>query len=190
MLLQWSEFSRGCLLAFYHRWTITVCSLGRLSFINMSSLLDTCRYLQSFCISRRALTFVYPFGATLNVMKPAVAVLSTGSVCFPLNRPILAFYQHEVWLCLWQAMHSPPTPRKNCEHIFGSTYISASILIHLQIPDEPSDSCLLLWKTLPGVRGELIWWSAKIIYLFNWQMDIFSSSLKFEGFFPTVLVII
>ncbi|KFP81905.1 Intraflagellar transport protein 52, partial [Apaloderma vittatum] len=41
------------------------------------------------------LTFVYPFGATLNVTKPAVPVLSTGSVCFPLNRPILAFYQHE-----------------------------------------------------------------------------------------------
>ncbi|KFP55587.1 Intraflagellar transport protein 52, partial [Cariama cristata] len=43
----------------------------------------------------QALTFLYPFGATLNVMKPAVAILSTGSVCFPLNRPILAFYQHE-----------------------------------------------------------------------------------------------
>ncbi|XP_064420509.1 intraflagellar transport protein 52 homolog isoform X2 [Latimeria chalumnae] len=41
----------------------------------------------------QALSFVYPFGATLNVMKPAVAILSTGSVCFPLNRPILAFYQ-------------------------------------------------------------------------------------------------
>ncbi|CAI9573054.1 unnamed protein product [Staurois parvus] len=41
----------------------------------------------------QALTFVYPFGATLNVMKPAVAVLSTGSICFPLNRPIMAFYQ-------------------------------------------------------------------------------------------------
>uniref|UniRef100_A0A3B5QUZ0 Intraflagellar transport 52 homolog (Chlamydomonas) n=1 Tax=Xiphophorus maculatus TaxID=8083 RepID=A0A3B5QUZ0_XIPMA len=40
----------------------------------------------------QALTFVYPFGATLSVMKPAVAVLSTGSVCFPLNRPVLAFY--------------------------------------------------------------------------------------------------
>lgn len=44
----------------------------------------------------RALTFVYPFGATLNVMKPAVAVLSTGSICFPLNRPIMAFYQSKV----------------------------------------------------------------------------------------------
>lgn len=41
----------------------------------------------------QALTFVYPYGATLNVMKPAVAILSTGSVCFPLNRPVLAFHQ-------------------------------------------------------------------------------------------------
>uniref|UniRef100_A0A8C1LWS8 Intraflagellar transport 52 homolog (Chlamydomonas) n=1 Tax=Cyprinus carpio TaxID=7962 RepID=A0A8C1LWS8_CYPCA len=38
----------------------------------------------------QALTFVYPYGATLNVMKPALAVLATGSVCFPLNRPVLA----------------------------------------------------------------------------------------------------
>ncbi|XP_037534607.1 intraflagellar transport protein 52 homolog [Nematolebias whitei] len=41
----------------------------------------------------QALTFLYPYGATLSVMKPAVAVLSTGSVCFPLNRPVLSFYQ-------------------------------------------------------------------------------------------------
>ncbi|RVE72674.1 hypothetical protein OJAV_G00042820 [Oryzias javanicus] len=40
----------------------------------------------------QALTFVYPYGATLSVMKPAIAVLSTGSVCFPLHRPVLAFY--------------------------------------------------------------------------------------------------
>ncbi|XP_072918084.1 intraflagellar transport protein 52 homolog isoform X2 [Hemitrygon akajei] len=44
----------------------------------------------------QALTFVYPFGATLSVMKPAIAVLSTGSVCFPLNRPILAFYNSKL----------------------------------------------------------------------------------------------
>uniref|UniRef100_A0A671R108 Uncharacterized protein n=1 Tax=Sinocyclocheilus anshuiensis TaxID=1608454 RepID=A0A671R108_9TELE len=37
----------------------------------------------------QALTFIYPYGATLNVMKPAVAVLSTGSVCFPLNSLII-----------------------------------------------------------------------------------------------------
>lgn len=41
----------------------------------------------------QALTFVYPYGATLSVMKPAAAVLSSGCVCFPLNRPVLAFYQ-------------------------------------------------------------------------------------------------
>uniref|UniRef100_A0A8C5WMI3 Intraflagellar transport 52 n=1 Tax=Leptobrachium leishanense TaxID=445787 RepID=A0A8C5WMI3_9ANUR len=41
----------------------------------------------------QALTFLYPYGATLNIMKPAIAALSTGSVCFPLNRPILGFYQ-------------------------------------------------------------------------------------------------
>lgn len=39
----------------------------------------------------KALTFLYPYGATLNVMKPAVAVLSTGSECFPFNRPVAAF---------------------------------------------------------------------------------------------------
>lgn len=40
---------------------------------------------------KSALHFVYPYGATLNVAKPAVAVLSTGSVAFPLNRPVCAF---------------------------------------------------------------------------------------------------
>ncbi|OBS75636.1 hypothetical protein A6R68_17912, partial [Neotoma lepida] len=28
----------------------------------------------------------------LSITKLAVAVLSTGSICFPLNRPIMAFY--------------------------------------------------------------------------------------------------
>lgn len=41
----------------------------------------------------KALTFLYPYGATLNVMKPAVAVLSTGSECFPFNRPVLALHE-------------------------------------------------------------------------------------------------
>ncbi|XP_002730611.2 intraflagellar transport protein 52 homolog [Saccoglossus kowalevskii] len=40
----------------------------------------------------QALTFLYPFGATLNVAKPASAVLSTGTVSFPLNRPVLALH--------------------------------------------------------------------------------------------------
>jgi len=44
----------------------------------------------------RSLTFIYPFGATLNVAKPAVAVLSSGSVSFPLNRPICAMCKSKV----------------------------------------------------------------------------------------------
>ena len=42
----------------------------------------------------QALSFLYPYGATLNVARPAVPVLSTGSVSFPLNRPVCAFYSH------------------------------------------------------------------------------------------------
>lgn len=44
--------------------------------------------------TNRTMSFVYPFGATLNVARPAVAVLSTGSISFPLNRPVCAFYEH------------------------------------------------------------------------------------------------
>ncbi|VDD79728.1 unnamed protein product [Mesocestoides corti] len=36
---------------------------------------------------KQALQFLYAFGATLNVAKPAKVLLSTGSVAFPLNRP-------------------------------------------------------------------------------------------------------
>lgn len=38
------------------------------------------------------LKFVYPYGATLNVNKPACALLSSGPISFPANRPIGAFY--------------------------------------------------------------------------------------------------
>ncbi|KAG0427014.1 hypothetical protein HPB47_025916 [Ixodes persulcatus] len=38
---------------------------------------------------------MYPYGATLNVAKPAVALLSTGSCAFPLARPICALYQSQ-----------------------------------------------------------------------------------------------
>ncbi|KAL4235510.1 Intraflagellar transport protein 52 [Mactra antiquata] len=41
-----------------------------------------------------ALQFLYPYGATVTAMKPAVAVLSTGGVSFPLNRPVCALYNH------------------------------------------------------------------------------------------------
>jgi intraflagellar transport protein 52 len=34
-------------------------------------------------VDAQALSFLYPYGATLNVARPAVPVLSTGSVSFP-----------------------------------------------------------------------------------------------------------
>jgi len=39
------------------------------------------------------LKFVYPYGSTLNVRKPANPLLSTGPISFPPNRPIAAFYK-------------------------------------------------------------------------------------------------
>ncbi|XP_069740257.1 intraflagellar transport protein 52 homolog isoform X4 [Narcine bancroftii] len=63
----------------------------------------------------QALTFVYPFGATLSVMKPAIAVLSTGSVCFPLNRPILAFYTSK--------LHSGKLAVLGSCHMFSDQYL-------------------------------------------------------------------
>ncbi|KAL3110785.1 hypothetical protein niasHT_016740 [Heterodera trifolii] len=40
-----------------------------------------------------ALTFVYPFGCTLSVDRRSVCVLSTGTVCYPIARPICAFHK-------------------------------------------------------------------------------------------------
>ena len=45
----------------------------------------------------RSLSFVYPYGATLTVQKPAIAVLSSGSTSYPLSRPVAAFYTTKVW---------------------------------------------------------------------------------------------
>jgi hypothetical protein len=41
---------------------------------------------------------VFPFGATLNVQKPAIPILSSGTVSYPLNRPIGAVYYNPVRL--------------------------------------------------------------------------------------------
>lgn len=38
------------------------------------------------------LKFVYPYGSTLNVRKPSCAILSSGPISFPANRPVGAFY--------------------------------------------------------------------------------------------------
>ncbi|EFC50352.1 hypothetical protein NAEGRDRAFT_77715 [Naegleria gruberi] len=38
------------------------------------------------------LTFVYPYGATLNVESPSTAILASGHISYPVNRPVCAFY--------------------------------------------------------------------------------------------------
>ena len=44
----------------------------------------------------RSLSFLYPYGATLTVDKRSHAVISTGSVCFPINRPVCSFFSAKV----------------------------------------------------------------------------------------------
>ena len=68
--------------------TANVGNTNQLFVYNFSGLTDDSGH------NAQALSFVYPYGATLNVAKPATAVLSTGSVSFPLNRPVCAFYTH------------------------------------------------------------------------------------------------
>lgn len=43
----------------------------------------------------KPIDFVYPYGATLNVRKPSFTVMSSGAICYPLNRPIAAAYYHK-----------------------------------------------------------------------------------------------
>jgi hypothetical protein len=43
-------------------------------------------------LAAQSMHFVYPFGATLNVQKPSVPVLSSGTVCYPIKRPLCAVY--------------------------------------------------------------------------------------------------
>eukprot|EP00929_Paragymnodinium_shiwhaense_P019970 TRINITY_DN1344_c0_g1_i1.p1 TRINITY_DN1344_c0_g1~~TRINITY_DN1344_c0_g1_i1.p1 ORF type:complete len:447 (-),score=117.72 TRINITY_DN1344_c0_g1_i1:177-1517(-) len=38
------------------------------------------------------LEFVFPYGATLSVQKPAIPILSSGPISYPLNRPVAAVY--------------------------------------------------------------------------------------------------
>ncbi|XP_063680578.1 intraflagellar transport protein 52 homolog [Bolinopsis microptera] len=55
----------------------------------------------------QCLTYVYPYGATLHVVKPSVPVLSTGSTSLPINRPVCAFHQTQSGgkLCVLGSSH-------------------------------------------------------------------------------------
>ncbi|KFB39182.1 intraflagellar transport 52, putative [Anopheles sinensis] len=39
--------------------------------------------------------FVYPFGATMNVISPANVLLTTGPVVYPFNRPLAGYFQNQ-----------------------------------------------------------------------------------------------
>ena len=49
------------------------------------SITSIIKLLRPLCtgVDAQSLSFLYPHGATLNVARPATAVLSTGSVSFP-----------------------------------------------------------------------------------------------------------
>ena len=53
-------------------------------------------FITPYVLFYRALQFLYPYGATLNVMKPGISILSSGSVSFPLNRPVCALFNSKV----------------------------------------------------------------------------------------------
>lgn len=39
------------------------------------------------------LGFVYPYGASLNVQRPSIPLLSSGPVSYPMNRPLCAMWE-------------------------------------------------------------------------------------------------
>ncbi|KAF7631148.1 Intraflagellar transport protein 52 [Meloidogyne graminicola] len=39
-----------------------------------------------------SLEFIYPNGCTLNVNRKSISILSTGTVCYPISRPVCAFH--------------------------------------------------------------------------------------------------
>lgn len=41
------------------------------------------------------MNFIYPYGATLNVVQPSTVALSSGTIAIPTNRPICAYYSSQ-----------------------------------------------------------------------------------------------
>lgn len=56
--------------------------------------------------SKNSLVFVYPYGASLNVEKPAIPILSSGYISYPLNRPVGAVYASDLGrVCVLGSVH-------------------------------------------------------------------------------------
>jgi hypothetical protein len=49
--------------------------------------------------SEGAIELVYPRGSTLNVQEPAVPIITSGFISYPLNRPIAAVSVNKVCCC-------------------------------------------------------------------------------------------
>ncbi|XP_043288943.1 intraflagellar transport protein 52 homolog [Venturia canescens] len=47
---------------------------------------------EAAALAAEPINFLYPYGATLNVVKPAGVVVSTGKLAIPTNRPICGYY--------------------------------------------------------------------------------------------------
>jgi intraflagellar transport protein 52 len=61
------------------------------------------------------LTFVYPFGSSMNIQKPGIPILSSGTVSYPLNRPVAGVYQ--------ASNHSGKVLALGSAHMFSDQYI-------------------------------------------------------------------
>lgn len=46
-------------------------------------------------IKQDRLIYVYPYGASLNVQRPAIPLMSSGSISYPMNRPTAAVWEAE-----------------------------------------------------------------------------------------------
>lgn len=68
---------------------------GRSRSSGPNNLVPATRLLADDAANHGGLDFVYPRGATLNVQKPAVPILSSGYIAYPLNRPVGAVYKHK-----------------------------------------------------------------------------------------------
>eukprot|EP00906_Rhabdomonas_costata_P003986 RCo005980 len=58
-----------------------------------SAATDQGLLLSQQAVNSNGLTFVYPYGCTLNVQKPSFPVLSSGYIAYPLNRPVAAVHE-------------------------------------------------------------------------------------------------
>ncbi|KAK7590205.1 hypothetical protein V9T40_001818 [Parthenolecanium corni] len=68
----------------------------------------------------KSFMLVYPFGATINVVKPAIPILSSGSVAFPVCRPVCAFYSTP-----HKGIHCGKIVVLGSGHMFSDKYLSS-----------------------------------------------------------------